>query len=392
MILLKYSIICILLVSNVWLSVNGQILTWFDVSNNPDFDMDNIEENTFSMDYLLAQSQYTPDGLSMTYSYGNSPTYDDINEKILLIHNKSTFNAWTYAEEGSKTTISGFKYFDITKHYYNDKFFPVDNLGFGNNGLDHNYKWCARLHFVSFFPPDSPTMNFKASHSDDLFIFIDGVSVYSYIGITDKADIDLDFKRIGYPPSQMFETEIINCNRKYRPDYHLLEISTDFSLQCHHLKNGTCYEVESESRLLSPITTIASTATTIVSTITEIPIEPSTTISTTSGGSGSTIGVSTVTTTTTTTTDTTTSPASTTYIGGSDSPIVNDPCSNFKCSNDKRCYNIDDNPICIKTNCLSCEDLDCPSQGLKCISFKVNRYTKNIKCRDCCQYIPTCSK
>ncbi|KAM9972969.1 hypothetical protein ACTFIR_012340 [Dictyostelium discoideum] len=384
---LIHSFLCIFLISYISISVNGQILTWFDVNNNPDFDMDEVPDNTFSMDYLLAKSQFTPDGLSMTYSYGNNPTYDEITENILLVHNESTFNGWTYAEEGSKTTTSGFKYFDFTKHYYNDKFFPVDNLGFGNNGLDHNYKWCARLHFVSFFPPDNPPMNFYASHSDDLFIFIDGVSVYSYIGITDKSEISLDFKKIGYPPSQMFETEIINCNRKFRQDYHLLEFKTDFPLQCHHLENGTCFEVEPSSRLSSPVTTIASTATTIVSTITEIPIEPTTTTSTSttstvSGGSGSTIGGSTVTTSTTI--------GITTSTSGTDNPIVYDPCSISKCGHGKRCYNIDDSPICIKTDCLSCEDLDCPSQGLKCISFKVNRH-KNIACRDCCQYIPTCS-
>lgn len=153
------------------------------------------------------------------------------------------------------------------------------------------------------------------------------------------------------------------------------------------MENGTCYEVEPPSRLSSPVTTIASTATTIVSTITEIPIETTTTTtittsSTVSGGSGSTIGGSTVTTSATI--------GVTTSISGSDSPIIYDPCSIFKCGHGKRCYNIDDSPICIKTDCLSCEDLDCPSQGLKCISFKVNRH-KNITCRDCCQYIPTCS-
>ncbi|KAN0053166.1 hypothetical protein ACTA71_006690 [Dictyostelium dimigraforme] len=384
--ILLYNFLWVLLISRILVSVNGQILTWFDVNNNPDFDMDNVEDNTFSMDYLLAKSQYTPDGLSMVYSYGNSPTYDEITEKILLVNNKSTFNAWTYAEEGSKTTISGFKYFDFTKYYYNDKFFPVDNLGFGNNGLDHNYKWCARLHFVSFYPPDNPSMNFFASHSDDIFIFIDGVSVYSYIGITDKADINLDFTKIGYPPSQMFETEIINCNRKFRPDYHLLEIKTDFPLQCHHLQNGTCFEVESSSRFGAQVTTIASTATTIVSTITEVPIQQTTTTTTTTttstvsgGAGGSTIGES------------TTTIGISTSAGGSDNPIIQDLCSSLKCGHGKGCYNIDGNPVCVKTNCLSCEDLDCPSQGLKCISFKVNRHS-NIKCRDCCQYIPTCSK
>ncbi|KAK5574852.1 hypothetical protein RB653_010106 [Dictyostelium firmibasis] len=379
MVLLLYCL-GILLISN-YLMVNCQILTWFDYNNNPDFDMDSVADNTFSMDYLLAKSQYTPDGLSMVYSYGNSPTYDEITETVLLVNNKSTFNSWTYAEEGSKTTTSGFRYFDFTRYFYSDKFFPVDNLGFGNNGLDHNYKWCARLHFVTFFPPDSQTMNFKASHSDDLFIFIDGVSVYSYIGITEKSDISLDFKKIGYPPSQSFETEIINCNRKYRPDYHLLEIITDFPLQCHHLNNGTCYEVESQSTAKTPVTTIASTATTIVSTIAEIPIETTTTSSSISGGSGSTFGVS-----TTTSSDSIGSTIGITTLG------VNDPCSNIKCGYGKGCYNIDGKPICTKTDCVSCEDLDCPSQGLKCVSFKVNKHPMKKNCQNCCQYIPTCSK
>ncbi|KAN0043023.1 hypothetical protein ACTA71_010656 [Dictyostelium dimigraforme] len=617
----------VFLLINLIRNVFSAELFYFDTteSKNPDFDMDSVPDGTFT---------------SYNYHYlnhGPMVLVWDMHLVILLhmmimVHNETTFNQWTLDYDPEVTSV-GHSYLPYDHGFFSHQFFPVDNLGFGNEGLEHNYKWCVRIEFFSVFPSNPDHFSFEARfyHSDDMFVYVNGKLIYSFLGIETLSEFGFDFMEI-YEPSEPFHTIIFNCNRKYRKDIHYLGVVSEFPLECDWIDecgvcNGdgstcrcdprhncineeyyciarecvdefTCNDIEFNcteeypgnlciaqscevfhgcvstdiscddfdpctfdecepsfgcintlipncipcdnsacitTDLCQPLecdplldgicvskpincthinpcilgecdpvdgqctyveivgctsssesssddgglgsvgtggitttppgfeTTIASTiastvgstiastiastvSTTISSTISEAPITTTsiTDISTIASTVGSTIAstvgstiASTISSTTSTvshttgipivpiTTETTTlsstvsstlsstlattlsstlattlsstlgttlssTLSSTLSAGSTISSLPHDPCLFSNCRKGERCYNLENKAICVKTNCLSCEDLNCQSQGLRCISFKLDKHPKDM-CDDCCKYTATCS-
>ncbi|KAM9968518.1 hypothetical protein ACTFIW_002959 [Dictyostelium discoideum] len=232
-----YLLICFLLV----LRINCQTLFWFDTNDikNPDFSKDDVPDFFFTYESNTIQ-QYLSDTGSMVYIAGDQPT-PDFGNNVILIDNETTFNQWTRVINPDVTFGGQYEVPEIKSGYYNRSFFPVDNMGFGNEGEEHNFKWCVRIRFDSLLNPGNIPTTLRVTHSDDIFIFAGGKLIFTYLGIGDEVE--------GYHQIEngsggnVFSTtpiDIINCNRKRR-DFHVFGVETNFEFQCDTIDEcGVC--------------------------------------------------------------------------------------------------------------------------------------------------------
>ncbi|KAN0030912.1 hypothetical protein ACTA71_009559 [Dictyostelium dimigraforme] len=231
-----FLLICFLLVYRI----NCQTLFWFDTNDikNPDFAKDDIPDFFFTYDSNTIQ-QYLSDSGSMVYVAGDIPT-PDFGNNVILIDNETTFNQWTKVINPDVTFGGQYEVPEIKNGYFNRSFYPVDNFGFGNEGEEHNFKWCVRIHFDSLLNPQNIPTTLKVTHSDDIFIFVNGQLKFTYLGIGDEV---VGFHEIENLSGNTFSTtplDIINCNRKRR-DIHVFGIETNFEIQCNHVDEcGVC--------------------------------------------------------------------------------------------------------------------------------------------------------
>ncbi|KAK5584212.1 hypothetical protein RB653_005820 [Dictyostelium firmibasis] len=232
-----YILFCFLLVLKI---IYCQTLYWFDTNDikNPDFAKDNIPDFFFT-DQSNTIQQFLSDSGSMVYVAGDTPT-PDYGNNVILIDNATTFDQWTKVINPDITFGGEYEVPEIKNGYFNRSFFPVDNIGFGNEGEDHNYKWCVRIHFDSLLNPQQISNTLKVTHSDDIFIFVQGKLIFTFLGIGDEVE---GFHQIDSPSGNTFSTtplDIINCNRKRR-DIHVFGIETNFETQCESVDEcGVC--------------------------------------------------------------------------------------------------------------------------------------------------------
>ncbi|EGC38301.1 hypothetical protein DICPUDRAFT_91455 [Dictyostelium purpureum] len=264
------------------------MLYWYDTTENRnnDFRMSNVPDNTYTEDLDCIQP-FLNDDQGMLYNKGEFRTFatiiqgeplevflnqnnstdfnkynyyenakqvietsedDDsyIQDNIVLVKNEDSFDQWTNLIDPS-VTLTGSQFFQIdpsnTSYYYNESFFPIDGLGFGEyeqKNKNHNYFWCSRIRFLSQVPMDQDKeMIIKYGASDDKFLFVNDELVYSFIGVTDRHEKEILINnntdingRETMQPGDKFVIDFINCNRKDRDDYHLLSIDANFPLFC----------------------------------------------------------------------------------------------------------------------------------------------------------------
>ena len=74
-------------------------------------------------------------------------------------------------------------------------YFPVDNLGFGNQGLAHNYHFTTSTCFSFKHVPDVGGLVVFAT-DDDMWIFLDGVIIADYGGVLPRRDGSVDISTL----------------------------------------------------------------------------------------------------------------------------------------------------------------------------------------------------
>ena len=171
----------------------------FTPTTNPDF------EYTISDDRGIVNVALGADG-KPTYAHGAAST--------ATVHNQTTFNQWYHDTPGFNQTFADVLSLNDAGHpgvfsYSNSSYFPLDGVGYGNEGNPHNYHFTMEMH-SKFTYVGGETFNFLGD--DDVFVFVNhqlaldlgGVhgaeagainldAAAASLGITTGSDYDFDF-------------------------------------------------------------------------------------------------------------------------------------------------------------------------------------------------------
>lgn len=114
------------------------------------------------------------------------------------VHSPTSFNQWFNDTPGVNQTFSR----SITLNddgvqgdlvdndglytFSSDAFFPIDGVGFGNEGQLHNYGFTFELH-TAFTYDSSKPQTFRFSGDDDVFVFVNGKQIIDLGGVHTEA-------------------------------------------------------------------------------------------------------------------------------------------------------------------------------------------------------------
>lgn len=96
-------------------------------------------------------------------------------------------------------------------------FFPIDGLGFGDQGLSHNYHFTMHLEgLVSFADPTTTPQSFSFTGDDDLWIYIDGKLVMDLGGVHGALSASVTtaaLVALGLTPGTLYDIDIFFAER-----------------------------------------------------------------------------------------------------------------------------------------------------------------------------------
>jgi fibro-slime domain-containing protein len=98
--------------------------------------------------------------------------------------------------------------------YDNDLFYPIDDMGWGNQYLEHNQDFTVEMHFT--FPYRGGEV-FTFRGDDDLFLFVNGHLAIDLGGVhsAETASVDLDARAgdLGIAPGSSYQMDIFYADR-----------------------------------------------------------------------------------------------------------------------------------------------------------------------------------
>ena len=113
--------------------------------------------------------------------------------------------------------------------YDNSEFFPLDGLGFGDQGLDHNFHFTFELH-TKFLYHGGETFRFVGD--DDLFAFINGKLVIDLGGVhgAETGDVDLDASAgaLGITVGQAYRLDVFFAERHTTQSEFRIDTTLEF--------------------------------------------------------------------------------------------------------------------------------------------------------------------
>ncbi|WP_437290747.1 fibro-slime domain-containing protein [Sorangium sp. So ce406] len=147
------------------------------------------------------------------------PVYAGGAEGTLTTSGKEAFDQWfrdvpdvnTAIQISISLTDNG----NGTSTYDNSDFFPIDDMGFGNEDRSHNYHFTLELHTTFEYKGGEV---FTFSGDDDLFTFINGHLAIDLGGIhkPESATIDLDARaqELGITPGNKYALDFFFAERR----------------------------------------------------------------------------------------------------------------------------------------------------------------------------------
>lgn len=163
------------------------------------------------------------------------PVYALDGQDSITTSGKDNFNQWYKNVAGVNTaintTLDMVQLTDDLWEYDSSSFFPIDGLGFGNEGNHHNYHFTLETH-LKFFYVEGGSFSFRGD--DDLWIFINGKLAIDLGGVhlAEGKTVYLDdyAEELGIEPGNSYSFDLFFAER------HLVQsnfkFQTTFELQC----------------------------------------------------------------------------------------------------------------------------------------------------------------
>jgi fibro-slime domain-containing protein len=94
--------------------------------------------------------------------------------------------------------------------YDNSAFFPVDGLGFGNQGNDHNFHFSTEVH-TSFTYKGGEVFTFRGD--DDLWMFVNGQLALDIGGLHSAVEDSIQMDTLGLTIGETYPMDIFHAER-----------------------------------------------------------------------------------------------------------------------------------------------------------------------------------
>jgi len=108
--------------------------------------------------------------------------------------------------------------------YHSDAFFPIDDVGFGNDRWMHNYHFTTHLH-TSFVYRGGEIFRFIGD--DDLWLFVDGRMALDLGGLHEALEGTVELDTLGLVAGQRYFMDVFHAERRATESHYHIETTID---------------------------------------------------------------------------------------------------------------------------------------------------------------------